>query len=394
MAQHEPAKTSDALPSDALRHFGKATADHAKAQRAIAAPNDPRPHATMDRDTYKAAMKQAGRLPARAWKHIVARVWYEIFANALLDRGATMSYFTVLTAVPALLVLVATLTLVLSFNEAQVLDMTGTFIQNYLPEEWGGTATTIVHRVVGSVQESTILLIGSALVAMFSASAYVRAFSRSANAIYGRIEGRSLLRTWATMWAITVFLLITGTLIMVGFLLTPAVIEPLVGPAAERLGVEGFLQYLLDHVVPVWSVLRWPVTLLLTMLLIGVLYHFAPNVRPGWFRLVTVGNVFALCGAILAWFGVSKYVEILASTSTSGAMSTAVAALLAIWLMNCMLLVGMKIDAEVTRAKELLIGIKSERMIHIPPSASPNAMAHTDALGNLIAQGKELRRAR
>src|SRR5699024_11407039 len=109
--------------------------------------------------------------------------------------------------------------LVLDQNRDQVLGVTGEFINRNIPADFAAQASNIIEAIIGTTQRSLITLIVAILFALFSSSAYVRAFSRSANALYGREQGRSILRTWLVMWGLTIALVAGSTLPAAGMFL-------------------------------------------------------------------------------------------------------------------------------------------------------------------------------
>ena len=144
-------------------------------------------------------------------------------------------------------------------------------------------------------------------------------------------------------------------------------------PIARPLQLEGVLDYLPGIFLPVWSYLRWPVIILTSIALISVLYYFAPNVRPGRFRVLTLGSSLALAVVALIWFGFGWYLTTFGIRSTYGAFGTVLAVLALSWAMNIVLLEGVKIDAEILRAKELQVGLDSARVIQAPPRSNSGA---------------------
>lgn len=357
----------------------------------IVAPYRDDGHGTLTLEGYGAVVRGRNFLTWRSWKLVFARVNHDFFLNAMMDRGGVLTFFTILTALPTLLGFFSLATLALASNKRQVSGLTDDFISNYIPSEWADNARALVDAVLASAQQSSLMALVSILIALFSASAYVRAFARSANAVYGRVEGRGLIRTWLTMWFITIVLVVGLVVIFVAVMLTRSVIEPLVGPVATFLGLERNFDYLLGTFLPVWRWLRWPVVFVLSLTLVTTLYHFAPNVRPARFRWITVGSIIGLGGATLAWVLVRVYLETFGRSSAYGALGTLVAALLALWAMNTFLVLGVKFDAEITRARELQRGLASEEMIHIPPRATHSALAQAQSLSQLVERGRDIR---
>ena len=122
-----------------------------------------------------------------------------------------------------------------------------------------------------------------------------------------------------------------------------------------------------------WDYLRGPVIAVVAVALVSVLYHFTPNVRPGRFRVLTLGSALALTVASALWVGFGWYLKLVGVRSTYGAFGTVLAVLVLVWTMNVVLLMGVKIDAEMLRAKELQAGMDSRRCIQAPPRSSMGA---------------------
>ena len=175
--------------------------------------------------------------------------------------------------------------------------------------------------------------------------------------------------TWLTMWAITLLLVAGLVVVVAALVLREDLINAVVGPIAEPLGLQGVVNYLNQILLPVWEWLRYPAVVVTAVVFLSCLFYFAPNVRPGQFRLLTVGAVFAMLiiGAEWALFG--WYVSTFGVRSAYGAFGAVLAVLVAIWGMNIVLLLGVKLDAEILRAKELQNGIEASNMIQAAPRA-------------------------
>ena len=312
-------------------------------------------------------LRRGNWLTKKSWKLVLARTVMDFGPLALMDRGATMTYFSVTAFAPMLLAFYSTVTLLFPADEKALHDMVGGLIDETVPEALREQAFDLFVTVVGTPAQSTVALVISLLVSLLAASAYVRAFSRSTNVIYGRMEGRGLPVTWLTMWAITLLLVVGLVVVVAALVLRESIINAVLGPIAEPLGLTGAVDYLNQILLPVWEWARYPAVVVAAVVLVSCLFYFAPNVRPGRYRLLTVGAVFAMLviGAEWALFGV--YLSIFGLRSAYGAFGTVLAVLIAVWVMNIILLLGVKLDAEILRAKELQAGYDSEVLIQAPP---------------------------
>ena len=313
------------------------------------------------------------RLSWPGWKLVFKKVVADFGNDAMVDKGATLTYYTVLSLAPSLLALYSILTLLLPRDKEAADSLLNDVVTQYVPAELQEQTLELLQTIVGTPAQSTVALTISVLISLISASAYVRSFSRNANLMYGRTEGRNLFITWLTMWVITLVMVVGGVLIVMGAFLTENIVNAVLGPIAKPLRLEEELNYLTKIFLPVWAYLRVPVIVLTAIALVSVLYYLAPNVKPGRFRVLTVGSTLALIVVAVIWTAFSWYLSAIGIRSPYGAFGTVLALLGLIWVMNIVLLGGVKIDAEILRAKELQAGLDSARVIQAPPRSNAGA---------------------
>lgn len=333
---------------------------------------------------------KGNRLRRESWSLVLRRTWNDFFHDAFTDRAAGMTYFTLMAFAPTVLAAYSIATLIFSSRKDEVEQLTSQFIEQYIPSSFSEEADAVVSAIIGSSAQGTFALIVSLAISLFSASAYVRAFARTANTVYGRVEGRGIIRTWSLMWGLTAIIVIGAVIVLFANLLRDTVISEAIYPLAGQVGLEDAATYLVQAFLPVWNWLRFPVTVVVVLTLIAVLYHFSPNVRPSRFRWITYGSVVALAGTVGVWGLFGLYVTYLAGASAYGALSTILALFMAIWLMNTALIVGIKIDAEVLRAKELQLGMHSERFIQASPRSDASSRAQARAQKRLEHKAREI----
>lgn len=310
------------------------------------------------------------RVTRRGWVYVAKRVIVDFAVDAMLDRAAALTYYTLLSIAPMILAVYSIATLLLPRDEAAVNDIIDDFIALYVPEALEDEALRFLLTVIGTPAQSTIALVVSIVVSLLSASAYVRSFSRNANVMYGRMEGRNLLRTWFTMWVTTLIMVLGVIVIIVGTFLRESIVNSLLHPVAEPLGMTEAVDYLTKFFLPIWDYARFPVIIVTAIALISVLYYVSPNVRPEKFRLLTLGSSMALTAIFVIWLGFSWLIGTIGISSAYGAFGTAGAVLVLVWVMNVVLLEGVKIDAEVLRVKQLQAGYDAETIIQVPPRST------------------------
>ena len=151
------------------------------------------------------------------------------------------------------------------------------------------TLEPVVRSLATSPGAGLALILGLAT-ALWSASGYVTAFSRAMNRVYEIGEGRPI-------WKLRPLMLLI-TLVMVLLVVLVALMLVLSGPAAQAIGD---LIGLGSTALTVWSIAKWPVILVLVMLIVAILYYTTPNVQQPKFRWISVGAGIA----ILVWILIS-----------------------------------------------------------------------------------------
>jgi membrane protein len=274
---------------------------------------------------------------------VLGRTFKELINDDLTDRAAALTYFSVLSIFPGLLVLAAGVGLL--GREATRTVMLN--IQDLTP----GLARQIITDGVENLQRSqgtasVVAIIGLAI-AFWSAAGYVGGFMRAANAIYDVPEGRPMWKTIPIRIAVTV---LTGVFLAVSSL--TVFLTGRVAVAVGRLvGLEaGFVR--------AWDYAKWPVLVVLIGLLIDVLYWAGPNARQGGFRWITPGSVLAVVVWVVVSAGFAFYIAQFNSYNrTYGTLGGVIVFLVWLWLTNVAILLGAEFDAELARARAIAAGL-------------------------------------
>jgi membrane protein len=252
--------------------------------------------------------------------------------HELIDRGAALTYYSVLSLIPALLVLFSVIGL---FGDQGTVDDVISIIDDVGPSSSEQTAREPLESLIRHDAQSGTLL-GVGLVAiLWTASAYVGSFFRASATIWA-VERSPAWRAWPLRMGLTIVFLILLALALLLITLT--------GRLAESVGEAlGIAQSLID----LYGYLKWPALLVVVTLLVAVLYRASPSGRRStrW-RVLTPGGA----AAVVAWIVVSAVFNVYANAfatydSTYGALGTTVAGLVWLWLTNLTLLMGVELDA-------------------------------------------------
>jgi membrane protein len=288
------------------------------------------------------------QLPRGSWWAALKRTVREFRIDNLSDWAAALTYYSVLSIFPALLVLIS------------LVDLAGQATIDALLENLGrvapGSVNEILATAIRNLQQTrgsagVLALVGLAA-ALWSASSYIAAFMRASNAIYDVPEGRPVWKTLPIRIAVTVVVMV--------LLAVSAVAVVATGGLADRIGR---LLGIGSAVVAVWDIVKWPVLLLIVSFMFALLYWASPNARQG-FRWVTPGGILAVVVWVLASVAFAVYVANFGSyNKTYGSLASVIIFLVWLWLSNTSILLGAELNAELERGRAIATG-------H-PPDAEP-----------------------
>jgi membrane protein len=113
--------------------------------------------------------------------------------------------------------------------------------------------------------------------------------------------------------------------------------------------------------------------LLVVILMLAILYYFAPNARQPKFRWISPGSVLAVVLWVVASAGFAFYVANFGSyNKTYGTLGGVIVFLVWLWITNVAVLLGAELNAEVERGRELAAGIPgADRDIQLPYRKQP-----------------------
>lgn len=250
----------------------------------------------------------------------------------MLTYASALSYQVLFSIFPFIIFLIA----LLGFLElSDLFEWLRQQAQLLLPPE----AMDQVDRVIEELQypQGGLLSFGAAA-SLWIASASIRATMNALNAAHGVKETRPAWKVYP--------LSIVYTLGMAAMLIAAAVLL-MIGPEvmkwiAQQIGMEAMF-------VLLWTWLRIPVSIILVMLAVAVVYYVAPNVKRR-FRLITPGSVLSVTVWIAASLGFSFYVQNFANYSAMyGSIGTIIVLLLYFFISAAVLLFGAEVNAVIER---------------------------------------------
>jgi YihY family inner membrane protein len=287
------------------------------------------------------APERPTELPGGSWWAAVKRTVREFQVDNLKDWAAALTYYSVLSIFPAMVVLISLIDLAGRSTIQTLLDNLGQVAP--------GSVNQILRDAINSLQQTRgsagVLALAGLAAALWSASNYIAAFMRASNAIYDVPEGRPVWKTLPIRIAVTVIVMV--------LLAASAVAVVATGGLADRIGR---LLGLGSAVVTVWDVVKWPVLLLVISFMFALLYWASPNARQG-FRWVTPGGILAVVVWVAASVGFALYVANFgAYNKTYGSLASVIIFLVWLWLSNTAILLGAELNAELERGRAIAAG--------------------------------------
>lgn len=270
-------------------------------------------------------------------------LWKSVFRRfkdcEATDRAASLTYYGILALFPALIVLVA------------LVGLEGTYPQT--TNSLLGIVSSLSPAAVGAFKgpiEGVVqakggagALLGVGLVgALWSASGYVGAFIRAANAFHGIAEKRPFWKLRPLQLAITLVTALLLALIAVALAVSGTVAQA-VGAA---IGVGG-------TAVTIFDIVKWPVMIAVVAGIVALLYYAAPSASQAGPGPVALGGVVAVVAWALASVGFAFYVANFGSyNATYGSIGSVIVLLVWLWISNLALLLGLALNAELANRRK------------------------------------------
>jgi len=293
--------------------------------------------------TRAAAAARVARLADAAhasgrWGPLVT-IGRRIGRHELIDRGAALTYYSVLSLIPGLLVLFSMIGLL---GDSGTVDDVLEILDEVGPSDVEGAARDPVESLIDSDAQSGALLGLGVVGVLWTASAYIGSFFRASATIWG-VERRPVWRAWPLRMGLTVVFLVLLALALLLIVLTGQLARSI----ADAVGVGG-------GIVDLYNLLKWPALLVLLTLLIGLLYRASPSgTRSTGWRVLTPGGAAAMFAWLLVSAGFNAYANLFATYDTTyGALGTTIAGLVWLWLTNLTLLMGVELDAALELGKD------------------------------------------
>ncbi len=275
-------------------------------------------------------------MTVRAWWHALRDAGKQFQARNLTDAAAALTYYSVLSIFPGLIVLVSLLGVVGSE------DSVGGLLR--IADELGSTSavdtlSSPIENIVHQSGGADVALVLGVLAALWSASGYIGAFMRAANRIYDVDDSRPFYKLRPLQLLMTLVMTISVAVILILLVVT--------GPLATAIGNEIGLG---DEALTIWSIVKWPLLFAAVVVVIALLYRFSPDARHEGLRWILPGSIVATVLWVVASAGFSLYVTHFGAYATTyGSLAGGIVLLLWLWLTNVAVVFGAQFAAELER---------------------------------------------
>ncbi len=271
------------------------------------------------------------RLPARAWGAILRRVVRHVLSDRIMVLSAGISFFALLSIAP-LLVTALSVYGVVNTPQQALAQLSG--VARMLPPELEPlVADQLTTVTTASTQVLTWRGLSGLVIALWTATTAATYLIDALTLAYHETETRSLWRRSG----------LALTFVLGGAVLLGAVI-------AGSSIVSGLLHRAPGPVRAAAPVLSWLVLAALMVVVLAVLYRFAPDRRRARWRWISGGAVLAT----LLWLGTSvgllAYVQSIGSyEATYGSLAGVAISMFWLWITVFLVIVGAAVNAETER---------------------------------------------
>lgn len=286
-------------------------------------------------ESAQAASQHASlrEIDGAGWWRVARHVWASMMRHNIGFLAAGVAFYAFLSLAPALGLVVMVYGLIAS--PETIFDNLTDLIR-LMPAQ---AAKIVVEQLASLIQTAAKThgwaLLPAVAIALYGASGAASGVISSLNIIYDRREKRGFVRLLLVAVAIAAAAIFVA---LIGMAISSVVV--FLRPLLPKLG--GFSATLAQVVVGVSGAA-------LTMLLIGVIYRYAPcRAQPRW-RWLSLGSVCATALWLVGSVGFGWYVSIASYDNTYGSLATVVALLMWLFVSAYALLLGAIFEAEAER---------------------------------------------
>jgi membrane protein len=290
----------------------------------------------------------------RAAPAVLIRTLRAFYNDQMTHHAAALTYYSLMSLFPALLLAVSVLGLVGQYPETY--DAILGYLRGVVPSSALAPLDSSLRGALQHKGTAVTTLAISVVVALYGTTGALEAARRALNVVFDTEGSRGFFRRKAVDIASTFVLM---TLVLVSLVLV------FVGGrfAQDLLGFLG----LGPTVARIWNLVRWPGSVVVAMLVFSYIYYVTPDVRHRSFRWVMPGAAAGVLVWLVGSAGFSIYVGKVADVgAVYGAFTGAILLIAWLWLTNVALLFGAELNAEIEREQQVTEGVPAGETLDLP----------------------------
>ncbi len=272
--------------------------------------------------------RSPSQIPPRGWRDILWRTLKEFNKDNIPSVGGGVTFFALLALFPGLAAFVALYGLFADFNDAvKQIEALAAVVPHDAVVFIGAQMIRISEQRGSTLSVAFVVTL---LLSLWSANNGMKALLNGLNVAYGETEKRNFVRLTLHSLAFTL-----GGLALVLVVVGAVVALPVVLPALDDSG-------------PILAVIRWPVLVMLMILVLAMVYRYGPSREHARWQWVTWGSVSAAALWIAASLAFSWYMSNLAHYDrTYGSFGAVAGAMTWLWMSVVIVLFGAELNAEI-----------------------------------------------
>jgi membrane protein len=282
------------------------------------------------------------------------RTFVSFYDDQMTHHAAALTYYGLMSLFPAALLGLSLLGLLGQYPDTY--NAIIGYLEDVAPEYVVEPLDRSLRSALQSRGAATTAFVVGVVIALYGTTGALEAARRALNVAFEVESGRGFVRRKVVD--------VLSTFVLMGLVLVSLILVFVGGEFAEDL--LGFIG-LGPTAVEIWNVARWPIALLVAMLIFAFIYYVTPDVEHRAFHWRTPGAVVGVLLWLLASFGLSTYLSEAAEVGeVYGAFASAIVLILWLWLTNVSLLFGAELNAEIEREKELAEGVPATETLNRP----------------------------
>ena len=257
------------------------------------------------------------------------------YDDQMTHHAAALTYYGLMSLFPALLLGVSLLGLLGQYPETY--NSVISYLRDVVPPDTLNAINSSVRRAIQHKGNATAALAVAVVTALYGITGVLEAARRALNVVFGVEKGRSFLRRKARDIASSVILIALVLITMISVFVGGSLAEHVFGKGGAHA----------------WSIVRWPLAVIVAMLAFAYVYYVTPDLEERQFKLMTPGAAVAVIAWIAISFGFSEYLSHYSKVNAIyGTFTGAIILVAWVWLTNVSLLFGAELNSALSHERE------------------------------------------